>query len=94
MFQVTRGDNGTIRLEGRLDASRVAEAAAVFEEVTESCTVDCADLSYISSAGLGVLFAAQRRLVEVGAGLRLVNLNRHLREIFQIAGFDRVFDIV
>jgi len=93
MFEVSRGANGTIELHGRLDASCVAAAAAVFEEVTEPCTVDCAELTYISSAGLGVLFATQRRLVDTGAGLRLVNLNRHLREIFQIAGFDRVFDI-
>lgn len=93
MFEVSRADDGAIQLHGRLDASRVADAAAVFSEVTESCTVDCAELNYISSAGLGVLFATQRRLAEAGKGLRLVNLNRHLREIFQIAGFDRVFDI-
>ena len=93
MFEVSRGEDGAIRLHGRLDASRVADAAAIFSEVSESCTVDCTDLSYISSAGLGVLFATQRRLAEAGQGLRLVNLNRHLLEIFRIAGFDRVLDI-
>jgi anti-anti-sigma regulatory factor len=28
-----------------------------------------------------------------GQGLRLVNANRHIRDIFKYAGFDRIFEI-
>jgi anti-anti-sigma factor len=55
--------------------------------------VDFGELKYISSAGLGLLFSAQRRLVDRGCGLKLVNLSPHLREIFVIAEFDRIFEI-
>jgi anti-sigma B factor antagonist len=93
MLEITRGDNGIIRLEGRFDASQVDSARAFFDGITESSTLDFADLAYISSAGLGVLFATQKRLVDGGQALTLVNLSPHIREIFQIAGFDNIFEI-
>ena len=54
MFEIKRNENGTISLHGRLDASQVDKARAVFSQVTESCEVDFAELSYISSAGTTV----------------------------------------
>ena len=68
-------------------------AREVFDLIENSCDVDFEELAYISSAGLGLLFATQKRLVDKGKGLRLINLNAHIREVFQIAGFDNVFEI-
>ncbi len=93
MFEIKLSENGTISLHGRLDASQVDTARAVLAQVTESCEVDFRELSYISSAGLGLLFGAQKRLVDGGGGLTLINLSPHIREIFQIAGFDNIFEI-
>ena len=93
MFEIKRAENGTISLHGRFDASQVDSARTVFNQVTESCDVDFAELSYISSAGLGLLFSTQKKLVDSGGGLTLINLSPHIREIFQIAGFDNIFDI-
>ena len=93
MFEIERNNNDTICLHGRFDAAQVPKAAEVLEQITESCVVDFAELSYISSAGLGLLFATQKRLVDEGAALTLVNLNPHIREIFSIAGFDHIFEI-
>jgi anti-sigma B factor antagonist len=50
-------------------------------------------LEYISSAGLGVLLRTQKRLLQSGGGLRLVNPSRHIRDIFRYSGFDRIFQI-
>jgi anti-sigma B factor antagonist len=93
MFDMTRGDNGIISLKGRFDASQIEAARAFFERITESCTLDFGELVYISSAGLGLLFATQKRLVDAGEAMKLVKLNPHIREIFQIAGFDNIFEI-
>ena len=93
MFEIKREENGDITLHGRLDASQVDTARAVFDKVSSSCKVDFAELSYVSSAGLGLLFGAQKRLVDGGGGLTLINLSPHIREIFQIAGFDNIFEI-
>ena len=93
MFEIKRTENGTVSLHGRLDASQVDIARAVLDQVTEPCEIDFAELSYISSAGLGLLFGTQKRLIDSGGGLTLVNLNPHIREIFQIAGFNNIFEI-
>ena len=93
MLEIARNDDGVITLQGRFDASQVEAARAVLNTIAGSCTLDFGELTYISSAGLGLLFATQKRLVDTGSALRLINLNPHIREIFQIAGFDNIFEI-
>ena len=35
----------------------------------------------------------QKRAMAGGKGLRLMNANKHIRDIFKYAGFDRIFEI-
>lgn len=93
MFEIEVDGGGTIRMRGRFDAAQERVANEVFSGVTESRVVDFRELTYISSAGLGLLFEVQRRLVDRGHGLKLVNLSPHLRELFVIAEFDQIFEI-
>jgi anti-sigma B factor antagonist len=93
MFDIRRGTNGEVILSGRLDASQVERVREELKSVKSSCTVDFGALDYISSAGMGALLGTQKRLADHGHALTLVNLNRHIREIFRIAGFDNVFKI-
>ena len=92
MFEI-KNSGGRITLVGRFDASRAEAAKEVFSTVTTSADVDFSQLTYISSAGLGVLLGTQKRLAQSGHHLRLRNLNHHIREIFHIAGFDQIFEI-
>ena len=91
MFEIERIDEWTVVMRGRFDASQEEPARHLFEQVECELTVDFAELRYISSAGLGVLFATQKRLGERGHVMRIVNVNAHIREIFALAGFDRIF---
>jgi len=93
MFDIRLQEDGTVQLSGRLDASQAETARVVFESITDSTTVDFEHLAYISSAGLGVLIATQRRLADAGHEIKIRNLNRHLAELFDIAGFPEIFDI-
>lgn len=93
MFDVSRGEKDQVRLSGRLDASQVEKLKGVLDTVTQSCILDFTELEYISSAGLGVLLATQKRLSDLGHNLKLVNLNKHIRNVFAVAGFDFIFDI-
>jgi len=93
MFDIKYRDDQSVVLSGRLDASQVENARAVLEQVKGSCVIDFHDLNYISSAGLGLLLATQKRLVEAGYKLKLVNLNQHIRDVFHYAGFDKIFEI-
>lgn len=93
MFEIKWSDDKQILLVGRFDAGHVDEARMFFDTVTGSCTVDCAGLTAISSSGLGILLSAQRRLRESGHSLKLINMDAHIRERFEVAGLDMIFDI-
>ena len=93
MLEITRGEAGEIRLKGRFDASQAEAAKAVFLKLDRATVVDFAALDYISSAGLGVLLAAQKRLSERGQSLKLVNVSSHIRDVFHYSGFDQIFEI-
>jgi len=93
MFDVTRTDAGHIVFQGRLDASQADKARKALDAVVESCIIDFSGLNYISSAGLGILLATQKRLSESGHALTIAGMNRHIRDVFHIAGFDLVFKI-
>lgn len=93
MFEMRRGEDGTIALRGRLDAVQAELLIDVFRRIVTSCTIDLRELDYISSAGLGILFATHKRLVDSGGALRLVNLRPHIRELFGIGGFDKIFEL-
>jgi anti-sigma B factor antagonist len=93
MFSIEIGSNREIVLLGRLDASQTDKAREALDKITESAVVDCKGLEYVSSAGLGVLLAAQKRLKASGHGLKLVNLNGYTRDVFRLARFDLIFEI-
>ena len=69
MFSIELGEDGNVRLNGRLDAAQCAKAEEFLGTVDGPSTLDFAQLEYISSAGLGILLKTQKRLVENGAGL-------------------------
>jgi anti-sigma B factor antagonist len=94
MFTITVNETGVIELTGRLDAAQTERAREVFNRLSDSAVVDMQHLDYISSAGLGVLLATQQRLArEGGKGLRLVHMNKMIRDVFRIARFDLIFTI-
>ena len=93
MFEIKKDEKGTIHLAGRLDASQVEKARTVFDRIETSCLLDLEGLEYISSAGLGCLIQAQKRLGESEETLRLTGLQGNIREIFRISGLDRVIPV-
>ena len=93
MFDIRIAENGEIFLSGRFDAAQAERAQAVFSKIEKSCIVNFKDLEYISSAGLGELLMAQKRLDRAGESLKLVNLNKYIRDVFRYAGFDTIFEI-
>jgi len=95
MFDARLHEGNQVQLFGRFDAAQVEKARIVFDQVAGPVVVDFQGLEYISSAGLGILLMTQRRLKEAGKeGLKLINMNKHIRDVFQYAGFDQVFEIV
>ena len=93
MFDIRLTETGDVVLSGRFDAAQVEKAKAVLDRLTVTTSVNFKDLVYVSSAGLGVLMATQKRLSDKGQKLKLKNVSGHIREIFKIARFDLIFEI-
>lgn len=92
MLEISKTSQNQIRLAGRFDASQVETAEAVLREITSSCEIDCAELDYISSAGLGALVATFHRLAATGDKITLANVSDHIRDIFRISGLEKLFN--
>ena len=93
MFDLRIAESGEVVFSGRLDASQAANALALLEQIESDCTIDCKDLDYMSSAGIGVLIATFKRLHANGHGLKLRNLNQSIRKVLHYAGLTKVFEI-
>ncbi len=93
MFQIGLDDASRIVVEGRLDAAQAPHAQEFLDAVAEECVLDLGKLEYISSAGLGVLLRTHKRLMTDGQGLKLINVNSHINDIFMYSGFDKLFEI-
>ena len=89
------GGKLTLALNGRLDTMTSPDLEAVLKESLEGVTelvFDCADLEYISSAGLRVLLGAQKVMNSAGKML-IRNVNGPVMEVFGVTGFTDVFTI-
>ena len=92
------GDVAVISLEGYLDAHTAPQfEAAIQDEMDGGHTrivVDCAPLTYISSAGLGVFMSFVEELREAGGDIKICGLTPKVRGVFDMLGFQEIFDLV
>lgn len=59
----------------------------------DSLIIDFANLEYISSAGLRVLIATQKKLKPEDIPMTIKNVNDTINEIFRMSGFDKILKI-
>ena len=94
MFEIDFSSDDTVAVAGRLDAAQAVKAQEFLDQVAGQCVLDLAKLEYVSSAGLGVLLKTHKRLMGLGSGIKLINVNHHIHDIFRYSGFDKLFEIV
>ena len=63
MLTMEGGAESPVVLSGRLDATQAAAAQAYLDRLHGVVTLDCSDLQYLSSAGLGVFLKTHKRLL-------------------------------
>ena len=84
-----------VKVEGRLDTATAPaleeELAEVLEEA-EELVFDLEGLEYMSSAGLRILLATQKKMALKG-GMKVTNVNDIIKEIFDITGFSDILTI-
>lgn len=82
-------------LKGRIDTASVEdfnrEVRDALDDV-DAVVIDMKELASITSAGLRSLLTICKCMKSKG-GMKLLNVNSVIREIFQFTGFDVIFDI-
>lgn len=99
-FQVGISDTGGVRIlavQGYLDAHTAPSFESSIENEIRSgnvrLVVDCASLTYISSAGLGVFMSFLEDAREQGGDIKLAAITPKVFQIFDVLGFPKLFDI-
>ena len=80
----------TLAPVGRVDTITSPELeAAVQLDGVEELVFDLAQVDYISSAGLRVLLASQKKMA--GKVMKIANAKPAVKEVFDITGFSDIF---
>ena len=85
----------TIKINGRLDTTTAPQLDTVLDDTLPGMTdvtLDCANMAYISSAGLRVLLKAQKVMNKQGS-MKLIHVNKEVAEVFDITGFSDILTV-
>ncbi len=93
-------DLGEITLiypRGLINAHTVRRFESAIQRSVEAgrynIVINCAELSYIASAGLGAMMGMIEELRENGGDLRLSDLSDNVRGIFEMLGFTHLYGV-
>lgn len=84
-------------LRGRLDTNTSADFDRHCSEsvgLGERICISLEQIEYVSSAGLRVFLMLAKKLQRGGGALVLCSMPPSVREVFEIAGFSRILNIV
>ena len=82
-----------VTLEGRLDTTTAPQLDEFLSNNlmgVNTLTLDCANLVYVSSAGLRVLLATHKKMK---GAMKLTNVQELVMEVFEITGFADILTI-
>lgn len=78
-------DKSRLRLNGSLDSETAPQLEAAFGELTSRTLIlDMAELSFISSAGLRVIFAKLKQQKTIGGRIVICNMSPGVKKVFEI----------
>jgi anti-sigma B factor antagonist len=89
--------NLLIKVSGEVDASSSIFLDNALEEAVgnheKKIVVDCSELNYISSAGLGVFMSYIQEFENNGVQMVLYGMNPKVKNTFEILGLDQLLKI-
>ncbi|HLR32514.1 MAG TPA: STAS domain-containing protein [Fodinibius sp.] len=87
-----------LELDGELDAHTASQLEETLQQLISReqhhIIVNCQQLDYIASAGLGVFMAYIEDVRSMGGDIKLSNMNSKVYNVFDLLGFPALYDIV
>ena len=100
-MEIKKELSGTVtifEIDGNLDSNTSGDLEKVLVPHIDGggvkVLIDGTKLNYISSAGLRVLLVAAKKVKTSSGIIVLCALQNHIKEVFDIAGFSKIFTIV
>ena len=88
-------DKACFRLTGRLDTRTSPELESELTGIIDGLTdlvLDFEELEYVSSAGMRVLLAAQKKMNDLGT-MTVKHVRQEIMDTFEMTGFDEILTI-
>lgn len=87
-----------LEISGELDAHTASKLEdslkSLIEKNKHNIIVNCNNLEYIASAGLGVFMAYIEDVRGLGGDIKLTNMNNKVYNVFDLLGFPTLYDIL
>lgn len=84
--------------KGHLDAHNVErfekEMLKLLENNQFNVIVNCKELNYISSAGMGIIMGYLDEIREKGGDIKLCSVSERVYEIFDLVGFTEIYEFL
>lgn len=88
----------SLNLKGEIDASSSIHVQETLQDLLENgkkrIHVNCEELDYISSAGLGAFMAFAEEIQSSNGNIVFSNMKPKIYNVFQLLGLDQVMNIV
>ena len=97
IISTTEGVRRTFTVKGNLDtvtSPALRKETDALDPAVRELVFDFAALEYISSAGLRVMLAANKKMTAAGGSMTIANANEAVREVFDMTGFSDIFTMV
>jgi len=86
-----------LKVSGFVDASNInrfdEELYSHIKRGTAKIVVDCSDLQYINSMGMGILLEARQLAAKRNGDVVILNLPKKISKVFEILGFNEIFKL-
>lgn len=87
-----------LELSGELDAHTASQLENSLKKLIDqnkhNIIVNCSQLDYIASAGLGVFMAYIEDVRSLGGDIKLTDMNPKVYNVFDLLGFPTLYDIL
>ena len=93
--KTTKKDSIILAIEGRVDTTTAPQLDDMIKEAAKTANIlvlDFEKVEYISSAGLRVLLTGHKAMANK-YGLKIINANEDIKEIFEVTGFSDILNI-
>ncbi|MBC3899173.1 MULTISPECIES: STAS domain-containing protein [Acetobacterium] len=95
---IETGKTSMVSIKGEIDIYSIEKfRASIEKEIMTQATqiiLDCSELSYMDSTGMGVLIELRNKSKEMGQRIIMMNPRPNIKKLLSLTGVDKIIEIV